>query len=660
MSAIPPTVPFGRSSRRRGPGYERLLAWRIVRSRKSRFLSLITLVAIVGIACGVMALTIVLSVTGGFQEAFRDRILGLHPHMYVVSQDHQLHDYRDVIARLRRDPRVTGATPTTYDEMMLAHGDQRAGAVVKGIDLQTVGGVLDVKALLTTGTIDALNETPRVEPSGGVIRLENIVHGTSWTVVLWGDDRVLVHEEDLSPADSARIVVLHVAPDVGPIDVALELSETALVSGLEPGQASRGLRVPVGATGLRLGDTDLLTADQQLHPGTAVVVLLLPAGKVQILPVVASPPGEGEARLRVVDARPPGSAPRVVRVGDVEVRPGETGTIPGRLPAIVLGEALARRLKAKAGDTIALASPFRGLGDAGGAPTGMDPTSGRYRVAGTFLSGYYDYDKRFSLVSFTSAVRFRNIGDQAKWIELRVDDVLRVDERKRVVETLLEPRTLGQYLDGVRAVQKETELVLQNQVSQLPMETPASLLATLRNVGQVLRGLRVRLSQLTDPPRTFSVVTWQEVYAPIFGALKLQKVVLSIFFLIIIVVAAFNVVGTQVLMVNQKVKEIAILKAMGAPAASVKRVFLLQGLMISALGTAIGLAMGLLACWALHAIGYPLEPEVYLIDRLPVDVSAVEVTAVALAALLLTLLATLYSSGRAARLMPVSGIRYIE
>jgi len=142
--------------------------------------------------------------------------------------------------------------------------------------------------------------------------------------------------------------------------------------------------------------------------------------------------------------------------------------------------------------------------------------------------------------------------------------------------------------------------------------------------------------------------------------MKLQKLVLWIIFLIIVVLASFNIVGTQLMTVNQKTKEIALLKALGATRWMVRRVFLIQGLIVSAIGASLGLVIGLLVCGLLIVVGYPLEPEVYLIDRLPVSIEAIEVLLAVFSTLLLTFIATLYSAGRAGRLMPVEGIRYVE
>jgi lipoprotein-releasing system permease protein len=155
-------------------------------------------------------------------------------------------------------------------------------------------------------------------------------------------------------------------------------------------------------------------------------------------------------------------------------------------------------------------------------------------------------------------------------------------------------------------------------------------------------------------------VTLEEMNANLFGALKLQKVVLTVFFLIIIAVAAFNVVGSQIMLIHDKRSSIAILKAMGASEGGIMKVFLIQGGAVSAAGTLVGLALGLGICLLIDVVGYPLDAEVYLISQLPVEVTPGLVAVVGVMAVVLTTITTLYSSGRASRMEPVDGLRHLD
>jgi lipoprotein-releasing system permease protein len=133
---------------------------------------------------------------------------------------------------------------------------------------------------------------------------------------------------------------------------------------------------------------------------------------------------------------------------------------------------------------------------------------------------------------------------------------------------------------------------------------------------------------------------------------------LSLVIATIIFVAAFNVIATLIMIVLEKKREIAILKAMGARDGHILIVFLVQGLVIGLIGTAIGLVLGGGVCWWLEAVRVPLDPHVYLIDHIPVRMSWVEFLATVLTALGIGLAATLVPSWWAARLLPAEGVRY--
>jgi lipoprotein-releasing system permease protein len=171
--------------------------------------------------------------------------------------------------------------------------------------------------------------------------------------------------------------------------------------------------------------------------------------------------------------------------------------------------------------------------------------------------------------------------------------------------------------------------------------------------GQVSR----RLSQdLGGAP--YRVIDWEELNRNLFTALKMQKVALVIFLTLIILVAAFNIVAALTMLVIDKTKEIAILKSMGMRAFGVARVFQVAGLTIGCVGIGCGLLVGLLVCAVVARYGYSLDPHVYLIDRLPVQVSLDEVLLTCGITLAICFIATLYPSLKAAQLEPVEGLRY--
>jgi lipoprotein-releasing system permease protein len=172
----------------------------------------------------------------------------------------------------------------------------------------------------------------------------------------------------------------------------------------------------------------------------------------------------------------------------------------------------------------------------------------------------------------------------------------------------------------------------------------------------VAQDVSLRLqSHLGYPYRTQD---WQSQNSSLFQALKLEKAGMTLILMLIILVAAFNIVGTLTMVVADKTKEIGILRAMGMPAASIRRIFLLQGFMIGATGTGIGLTLGLLASFALdRGRLIKLDPQIYFIDHLPVSRQPMDIAITVVASLAIAALATVYPALQASRLQPVEAMR---
>jgi lipoprotein-releasing system permease protein len=124
--------------------YERFVAFRHLRSNGHTFLSTITVIAVLGVFLGVMALTSVISVTGGFEEAFRERVLGINSHVLVIKFGIDFRDYREIQEDIARVPGVTATSPFIFHEMIATNGDKSAGILIKGIEPETVSSVSDV------------------------------------------------------------------------------------------------------------------------------------------------------------------------------------------------------------------------------------------------------------------------------------------------------------------------------------------------------------------------------------------------------------------------------------------------------------------------------------------------------------------------------------
>lgn len=396
--------------------------------------SVFTTVSITGVILGVAALSVVLSVTSGFQDTFKDRVLGVNAHLLVLKYGLDFSEYRDTMKAVAEEPRVVAAAPFVFNEMMIARGGALSGVLIKGIDTKLAPKVLDIGDRLTEGKVEDL-ERPAVPNDGG-----------------------------------------------------------------EP------------------------------------------------------------------------------------------------LPEIFIGRELQRKLKAKLGDRVRVVSPKATLDpsqwDASGGPSVRE-----FRVAGVFYSGFDEYDRRLAYVSLKEAQAFFNVGDVVTGVEMKLDD-------------------------------------------------PEAAASVARSVHRRLGGTPYR------------VIDWEDLNHNLFTAIKMQKAALVVFLTLIIVVAAFNIVAAMTMLVIDKTKEIAILKSMGMRSARIATVFITAGLIIGAVGTTAGLGLGLLVCLVVERFGYHLDPKVYLIDKLPVQINADELVLTVVITLAVCFLATLYPALKAAAMRPVDGLRY--
>lgn len=230
-------------------------------------------------------------------------------------------------------------------------------------------------------------------------------------------------------------------------------------------------------------------------------------------------------------------------------------------------------------------------------PMGMAPRIRDFRVAGIFSTGLSDYDEAWAYISLDAAQRLTGSPDVAEMIQMKVDDV-----------------------DNVQSISQE-------------------VLAAVGN--------------------DYQVQTWQELNAPIYSALSYEKYVSGIALLIVIGIAALNIITVLIMIVLEKQRDIAILKSMGATSRSVMWLFMAQGLMIGAVGTVIGVVVGAGFChFADRYHWIKLPAGAYALDYLPFHLSVTDAVVVVGVALAISFLSTLYPSWNAARITPVEGLRY--
>jgi len=412
--------------------YELFIGLRYLQARRREtFISLITVISVLGVMIGVMTLNVVMAVMSGFEETLRDRLLGINAHIALIRSGEPLRDYENLIQQVSKENGVVAATPTIYGQVMLTAGSRVSGVVVRGIDPDRVNRVVNVQSFLREGNLDGLKTQ---------------------------------------------------------------------------------------------------------HP---------------------------------------------IQVEDRTVL----------LPGIILGERLANQLGVFTGSAVQIVSPL-------GSPTaiGVIPKVRRFFVAGILRTGMSEIDSTLVFMGLAEAQKFFELGDAVTNIELRIRNV---DQSRQVAEQI--QRRLG-----------------------FP----------------------------------YFAEDWTRLWPNLFSALKLEKTVYFLVLLLMILIGAFNIVSTLVMVVMEKKKDIAILRSMGASQQSIRRIFLLKGCIIGILGTVLGAILGLLVCLLISQYQFDLPDGVFLIKTVPVRIYPMNFIIVTIASLAVCLIASIYPARQAAKLDPVEIIRY--
>ncbi len=563
-------------------GYPLQFALRYLGARKRASISVGTAFAILGVALGVAALATIMSVTGGFHQQFRQKVLGVNAHVLVLKYSTNFREYRQVMEKVAEVDGVVGVAPFSINPMMLAHGDATAtGVLVKGVDpwlslhvapeegdewegrYDQLEAVLDLPQYVVDGSLKGLRR-PGAKPARS--KYEPI------------RPRMAPDESDVLPPPFPDEI-----PSAVPSSTAAP-SATAVPSSTVP---------PVEDL-----DTDGFLGGEEEEADAPAERKLGPAdtGADEKIDDADFKLKDGMSELPEEDVLPPDADP------DPCIDPEAVANMPG----IVVGVSLAETLHLakvedekgethwKLGDCVTVTSPTIGFTFASGQI--KPPVAKRFRVIAVFEAGFDQYDSKLVYTDLYEAQSFYDHGDTVTGVEMKVSDINRAG-------------------------------AISDEIS-----------------GRLESGL-------------YHTMDWEELNHGLFTALWIQQIGMSAVLALIIIVAAFTVVATLIMVVLDKQKEISVLKAMGATDTAILRMFLYQGGIIGVTGTFTGLLLGFAVCKGLLVYGFPLDPKVYFISRLPVLVRPEEFIITGVLAIIICLVATIVPSLYAANLRPADGFR---
>ncbi len=518
--------------------YPLLLALRYLRSKKRAFISVGTAFAMLGVMLGVAALATVMSVTGGFQQQFREKVLGVNAHVLVLKYSIDYREYRDIMKEMEKVPHVVGVAPFVINPMMVTHGERTAtGVLLKGVDPELMPKVLDLPKHITDGSLTGLRKAgakPPERPKGPDPYRPSMPSSA----------------KPDAGAQSGSIL------DVIERQIREDDMRAAMDGGALPANIPEGPPVP------RIVDTK--------DAG------FMAAGDV-------TPDGGYASQLPEDDVLPDA----------IDPDPCKDAALVAALPGVVIGRTLGKQLNVGLGDCLQITSPTIGISFGGGQ---RPPIAKQFRVIAIFEAGFDQYDSKLVYTDLYEAQAFYEQGDSVTGVEMKIDDIDRSGE-----------------------VAKDIDKRLNNGV--------------------------------------YHTMDWRELNHGLFTALLIQQIGMSVVLALIIVVAAFTVVATLIMVVLDKKKEISLLKALGAKDDDVLRIFLYQGGIIGLIGTSLGLGLGYGCCKGLLAYSFPLDPKVYFISSLPVNIRPTEFLITGAVAIVICLLATIFPALYAAWLRPSEGLR---
>lgn len=593
----------------------------LMAKRDRNMLSVITLISVGGVAVGVMALIVVLSVMGGFEADFREKITGSKAHVVISAKDGYIENYEEIRAIALKTDRVEGANGYVEAEVMLNSPTNLQAAILRGIDYREIVTTTKLGDYIEEGKLEYL-EDPDALPS--ISMVGSVVQRGTLSIQSDTEDGGLTDEKvDRLEQAGARAAIAF-AGDKHGAWIAKGSQEIELPAGVETapetvvGDANSPQNAEHNADDLtKNGDIYDLPDVDPIAPmprrrsaadvgnnatdGDLSPELLAAIGEDRWVdsessPTVRQPAAIGDAQAGATQYdREPNAVllPQNKRTRTMKAMPGLDGSDSSRrVGAIILGRELKNNLTLYLGGELNIMSPSGDIG-----PAGNLPKSRPFKVVGSYYSGMFEYDAKMAYISLADAQAFLGIGNAVTGIDVKCT---RLEDSKRVRDALRE--------------------------------------------------------KLKDYPNV-QVDDWLTLNSSLFGAIMLEKVAMFVILTSIILVASFNILCLLIMMVIEKAREIAIFKAMGARDSSIVRMFVVQGAIIGGLGTAIGLILGLGLCVIIAQLGIKMPGNVHYITQIPVMVNAVEVIVICAASIAISLLATVLPSRMAVKLDPVSGLR---
>ena len=603
--------------------FEDFVGLRYLMAKRDRnMLSVITLISVCGVAVGVMALIVVLSVMGGFEADFREKIIGSKAHVVISAKDGYIDQYDEIRKIALETPKVAGANIYVEAEVMLNSPTNLQAAILRGIDYREITTTTKLGEYMEEGKLEYLenpNALPSITTAGTVIqrgalsihsdtedgeltperadRLEKAgaraaiafagnKHG-AW--IANGSEQPPVPENPIESPDMLKL------PDLADDEPLPEKADNPAPEAAPP-VVAEDLPAHMAEDPIPVFDTtppDEDAPDDDVLDEDAELLALI--GEDHWVDDAPSRQMPVNLDMQTFDRYPNAELfPAKTRARQMKAIAGLTDDDLGvkRVGAIILGRELKNNLTLYPGAELSVMSPSGDVGPAGGLPK-----SRPFKLVGSYYSGMFDFDAKMGYISLADAQALLGIGDMISGIDVRCD---RLEDSLQVRDQLRER------------------------------------LAGYENI------------QIDD---------WRTLNSSLFTAIMIEKLAMFVILTSIILVASFSILCLLIMMVIEKAREIAIFKAMGTPDRSVVRIFVVQGAVIGGLGTFIGLVLGLGLCFIIQSLGLQMPGDVHYVAQIPVNINWLDVVVICLAAIAISLLATVLPSRMAVKLNPVDALR---